>query len=322
MLKLSIIVPVYNVEKYIRKCLDSLLNQDLDKSEYEILVINDGTKDSSAIIAKEIAAKNSNMRVIDKENGGLSSARNEGLEHAQGEYVFFVDSDDYIESNVLKTILNKCYSDNLDMLAFNFRLVDDTGRVSKEFYTTKIPTNKAFKGSDYLVNDRFIVMVYTYLYRLEFLRQNDIKFIQYGHEDENFTPRALYFCKKIIFIDLHVYNYYQRIDSYINNYKPKHVYDSLSILKSLNNFINSGVIKEPEVEYYMKKRVNYLFYITIKRSIRSRLNMEYVMLEEARRDNILHNGIYPKIKRKYKLMIVSPKLFVSYLKFRDFLFKK
>lgn len=321
MIKLSIIVPVYNVEKYIEKCLCSLLNQDLDKSEYEILVINDGTKDSSATIAREIASKNSNIQVIDKENGGLSTARNRGLEYATGEYIFFVDSDDYIEPNVLKTLLDKCHSNNLDMIAFNFRLVDDSGKKSKEAYTNKIPTNTLFKGSDYLVNDRFIVMVYTYLYRAEFLRKNDIKFIPYGHEDEDFTPKALYFCEKILFIDFHVYNYFQRNDSYINSYKAKNVQDSLSILQSLNDFINSGIIKELDVIYYMKKRVNYLFYITIKRSIRNNLGMENIIIEKAK-ENILHNGIYPKIKKKYKLMVVSPKAFVSYLKFRDFLFKK
>ena len=117
--RLSIIVPVYNVEKYIERCLLSLLNQDIPKSEYEIIVVNDGTPDNSADIAQSIADKNENIIVIHRENGGLSAARNTGMEHVHGEYVMFVDSDDYIEPNVLASIFKSANSGNVDMLAFS-----------------------------------------------------------------------------------------------------------------------------------------------------------------------------------------------------------
>lgn len=98
---LSIIVPVYNVEKYLRDCLESLLMQDLSEDEYEIICVDDGSKDSSPAILDEYAEKHANIRVIHKQNGGVSSARNVGIEAAKGEYLWFVDSDDCIMPNCL-----------------------------------------------------------------------------------------------------------------------------------------------------------------------------------------------------------------------------
>ena len=101
MKKLSIIIPVYNVENYVGKCLESCLNQDIPKNEYEIIVVNDGTKDNSVQVIEKYITPENNIRLIHRKNGGLSAARNTGLKEAKGEYVWFVDSDDWIENNVL-----------------------------------------------------------------------------------------------------------------------------------------------------------------------------------------------------------------------------
>ena len=98
-MKLSIIVPVYNVADYLPKCLDSLLVQDLSQNEYEIIVVNDGSTDNSGKIAEEYSKTYSNIILINQENQGLSGARNTGIQNAKGEYVQFVDSDDYLEPN-------------------------------------------------------------------------------------------------------------------------------------------------------------------------------------------------------------------------------
>ena len=101
---LSFIVPVYNVEKYLEECLDSLLDQDIDKSDYEIVCVNDGSTDGSLAILRDYEAKYANIRVIDKENGGVASARNAGLDAAQGDYIWFFDSDDLVLCNFLGTL--------------------------------------------------------------------------------------------------------------------------------------------------------------------------------------------------------------------------
>ena len=95
-IKLSIIVPVYNVEKYLERCINSLINQDLCRNEYEIIIVNDGSTDYSGDIAKAIQSKVENIHLYEQVNGGLSAARNTGLKYACGKYVIFVDSDDYL----------------------------------------------------------------------------------------------------------------------------------------------------------------------------------------------------------------------------------
>lgn len=121
---LSIIVPVYNVEKYLRDCLDSLLMQDLSENEYEIICVNDGSTDSSPAILDEYAEKHANVRVIHKQNGGVSSARNRGLVEAIGEYVWFVDSDDCIASNCLKYLKSLIEEYTPHFIKFGYRLTE------------------------------------------------------------------------------------------------------------------------------------------------------------------------------------------------------
>ena len=114
MLYLSIIVPLYNSEKYLPKCLDSLLDQDIQESEYEIILVDDGSPDNSRFIAGEYARAHSNIVVISQANKGTSGARNTGLRHASGKYVYFVDPDDYILNNSLSRLLRHMEEKSLD----------------------------------------------------------------------------------------------------------------------------------------------------------------------------------------------------------------
>ena len=125
-MKLSIIIPVYNVERYLRQCLDSCLDQDIPKTEYEIIIVNDGSPDNSQVIINEYALLYDNICVINKSNGGLSTARNAGLSIAKGNLIWFVDSDDSIVSNSLKYIYD-IFKENpkLDLLTFDYNYFDD-----------------------------------------------------------------------------------------------------------------------------------------------------------------------------------------------------
>lgn len=142
-MKLSIIVPVYNVEPYIERCVRSLEQQNIPKQEYEIIIVNDGTQDQSIQIINKLRLEYPNIVLIEKENGGLSSARNYGLKYAQGEYIWFIDSDDYIEPNILNSILEKSYELNLDLLAFNYYHIWPHRKV-QGFNPQKQPEKKLF----------------------------------------------------------------------------------------------------------------------------------------------------------------------------------
>ena len=124
MKKISVIVPVYNVEDYLRKCLDSLVNQDF--KDYEIIVVNDGSPDNSWDIILEYEEKYSKIiRAFKKENGGLSSARNFGLEKAKGKYVCFIDSDDYVSLDFLSKLYNKAIEEDADIVASDFEMFNE-----------------------------------------------------------------------------------------------------------------------------------------------------------------------------------------------------
>ena len=120
MTKLSIIVPVYNVEKYIRTCVESIFRQGLDESIFEVIIVNDGTKDNSMEMIADIIKTHSNISVIEQENQGLSVARNNGIAAAKGEYIFMPDSDDLLIDNSLPFLLNKATETKADLIVADF----------------------------------------------------------------------------------------------------------------------------------------------------------------------------------------------------------
>lgn len=165
---LSFIVPVYNTENYLAECLDSLLEQDIPKEEYEIICVNDGSTDGSPDILQEYANAHSNILVIDQENGGLSSARNAGLNVAMGEYIWFVDSDDFIQRNILLNFQSKIRNSHCDRLNFGTYTFHDA---------LSAPEQDAFQrgglsSNTYLYN----VIVCNNIFRRVFLKENDLYF--------------------------------------------------------------------------------------------------------------------------------------------------
>lgn len=208
-LRLSIIVPVYNVEKYLERCLLSLLNQDISKNEYEIIVVDDGSPDNSAKIAQTIADKNENIIVVHQENGGLSAARNTGMEYVHGRYVFFVDSDDYIEPNVLSTILESAENKNLELLGFSTCRRDKDNQIAwvhtfKDFIDDK----EVDDGINLLRKGFKPTTVWIYLYKVGMLNKYSFLFKEgIIHEDIEFNYRVFTKVERFGAIDLLVYNY-------------------------------------------------------------------------------------------------------------------
>lgn len=209
-LKLSIVVPVYNVEKYIGKCLDSLLNQDLNEHEYEIIVIDDGSTDRSPEICDVYANREPRIRVIHQLNQGLSVARNVGVDSAQGVFIQFVDSDDYLEKNVLGSLVDRMMQDNLDVLRFGYQLISESGKVTRQ--SPVLSQNRIVSGKEYL-DKRLGIACYAWQFILSksFLISNKLYF-KPGiiFEDTVWTPIVLLEATRVSEIDLLVYNYLQR----------------------------------------------------------------------------------------------------------------
>ena len=165
---LSFIVPVYNVEKYLEECLDSLLDQDIEKSDYEIICVNDGSTDGSLAILREYEAKYANIRVIDKKNGGVSSVRNAGIEAAKGDYVWMVDSDDLIAHYFLAHLREVARSSAPDIIDFGaYHFYDElTEEERKAYYAHSLPA-LAFANNVYITRS---------LFKRQFLLHNHMRF--------------------------------------------------------------------------------------------------------------------------------------------------
>lgn len=235
-MKLSIVIPMYGVEKYIEKCLMSCIQQDaVLGEEYEIVCVNDGTKDRCAAIAKEIASRYIGVSVIDQENSGLSVARNTGLSHAQGEYVWFVDSDDYIEEKCLGRIISYL-KDDLDILQLQYRHVYEDGTPSLDINFCLIKGIKS--GLEVTEQGGLPAPAQFSIYRTQFLRGNNLEFYRdIYHEDSEFKPRVTYLAKKIASDTSICYNYLQRLSGSItSNFKLKNGLDMLKVMNSLLEF--------------------------------------------------------------------------------------
>lgn len=181
---ISVIVPAYNVEKYIRYCLNSLKNQSY--SNIEVIMVDDGSKDSTGVICDEFAAKYVNFQVIHKSNEGLGFARNTGIQHAHGKYITFVDSDDWIDENLLQTLYDGISMHSVDMCKSGFDRVNDAGQtISSRIYETKIYDGKLAKddlfprmiGSSPVAHDSIEMCVCGAIYKLEIIQKYSIKFL-------------------------------------------------------------------------------------------------------------------------------------------------
>ena len=245
MTKLSIIVPIYNVESYLRKCVDSLLAQDYENYEdYEIILVDDGSPDKCPAICDDYAAQYDYIRVIHRENGGLSAARNSGIEVAKGKYVMFVDSDDYVEPNVLGRLMAYIERDNLDVLRYRLQYVRiKNERVSelgneREYEVYNPYKSDPFKGNDYseepidgvsFLNSRMSTACYAWQFILKRVLLESC-FFTHGiyFEDTDWTPRMLVKAKRVASTNIVVYNYLQRegsITNAVNRSKQKKVLD-------------------------------------------------------------------------------------------------
>ena len=238
--KLSIIVPVYGVEKYIDKCLNSLVKQSL--KEIEVIVVNDGTKDNSQkIVDKYVKKYPDKIKSYIKENGGQGSARNYGLKKASGEYIGYVDSDDFVEKDMYKKLYNKAKENNYDIVVYY--------NVSEDYQNKNIDAFINNYNTD-LENIFFGKMaVWNKIYKRDILIKNKLEFKEkVWYEDLAFTLKAIMNSNTFAFIDEPLYDYLIREGSTMNN---SNVQRNLEILDAFNDIL-SYIQHNKKEEYFSK----------------------------------------------------------------------
>lgn len=302
-MKISIVVPVYNVEQYLERCINSLVGQTYN--DIEIILVNDGSTDSSLDICQQYQKIDKRIVVIDKANGGLSDARNWGMKNVTGEYVLFVDSDDYVNEETCEKFIEKTIG-YPDIISGNARVVNGD---KETFMRRSMPETEGCDGESFLKrelsNDTMYMAAWLNLYKCSFLRENNL-FFEKGllHEDEEFTPRVFLKAKKVKSIDFDFYNYIIRENSISTNKdlskNAEHLYATLYKLEKRYDTIQDESLKRLLKNSLVDK---YLNMFQMLKNTRSETSIKFDV------DFLKRNTFSKRNKKKVKLFSTNKTLY-------------
>lgn len=255
--KVSIILPVYNAEKYLQRCIDSIIGQDYNS--IELIAIDDGSKDGSWDILKEYQDRYPRKVIaIKQKNMGVSKTRNKGIQLATGKYLILIDNDDYYDQGYISTFVSAIESGDLDVVIGGYKRPDKDGKIVEQ---VKL---ESFEYSKYK-----IVAAWAKIYRLDYIKENKIEFLNSNiGEDINFTIQAVSLTDKIKIIDYVGYNWYYNDES-VSNTAHKSLSNGLQFDYLLNSIYDKLIEKNIEMDdlieyYFIKLNVWYMLYATRK----------------------------------------------------------
>ena len=311
---ISVIVPIYNVEKYLNKCIESIINQSY--SNLEIILVDDGSKDNASIMCDSYLLKDNRIKVIHKENGGLSDARNVGIEKAKGKYIIFIDSDDWIDEKMIEILYDIIKKNNSDIsicdyfLAYNEEIQTQKENI-KVINLSNIEALKKIYDKDL---DVCMIVAWNKLYKIDLFKDN-IRY-PYGkiHEDEFTTYKLLYKAEKISYTNRKMYYYRQREKSIMSKSFNKKRLDVLEALEERayymkNTVKDEGLYKKTLIEYYGVVIKLYFKYEENYVSDKKTLKM---LLKKARKiymKNIVSFKWNLKLKIIYTTFIINPNIY-------------
>lgn len=309
---ISIIIPIYNIAKYLNQCLDSIVNQSY--SEFEALLIDDGSSDESGAIAKKYANLDSRFKYYRFDNQGLGKARNEGLSRANGEYVCFVDSDDCLHSDFLSTLYEAICGEQFDVVYCDYiKFTDDD-----ELLDNKAELSVVAKDISELWLDLFttgygnksepIVVVWNKLYRRELL--DGISFESTIHEDEFFTNKYLPKCRNIGYVEGRLYYYRQRTGSIMNSQFDERNLDVLEAYRQrigLVFLMDNRKMKQASV-YSFLENITIMYHEILSGDVFQR-SREYLIGEYKRVLSEKKEYLSGKQKIRFQVFLMSKRLF-------------
>lgn len=305
--KLSIVIPIYNAEKYLKKCIESIIsNKD---TEIEVILINDGSKDESNNICREYLFKDNRITYFNRENNGCSATRNFGIQKAKGEYVWFIDSDDYIEKDSIEKILKILGEKKSELLIFGYFNVRN-GKVLEKIIPKKIDTKLEVYSQMEIFNSPW-----NKVYNLKLLKENNIFFPEDCHmgEDMAFNFKYLYFCKKISIIEEGFYNYVATGGVTSNINKKKEIFLAFdNIYKFYIQKKDFVKLKDILKEYYKKHAIFYSYEMILTSNLSKKeklkklkeFNIELNKRKYMFNTRFLHKQIYYYLK--YKFYFLKP----------------
>ena len=324
MIKLSIIVPAYNVEKYISRCLNSLVEQDLATDEYEIIVINDGSSDKTSEIVAEYARKYVQIRFYSQENKGVSTARNKGLVLARGEYVCFVDSDDFLALNRLGTLVNAALTNELQVLTYGIcgggeYFVNQL--FEKEATISNLKIEEIQTGIEYIGRHNYNNGACWYLIQHQFLKNIELKFVdgRFG-EDGMFSMELFLRADRVSAVNVYIYGYIIRPNSIITTRTIKHMQkvadDYRYVIDHLTKLIvhYKPIMTDACYRRVVCRRDSYIFFLLI-RLLRMNVHINVIdsVLKDLRTKKLYPFGSMSLDYRSFKYTLLYYILNCAYL---------
>lgn len=320
-MKFSIIIPIYNVEAYLTDCLNSVLNQTWN--DFEVICINDGSTDKSLQIAEEFASKDKRIKIISQPNGGLSAARNTGIRTAKGEYLFFLDSDDWIENFTLETLDNNL-GQAPDILCFSGQRHFENGTLEE---ADQAYCEEAINGWEYynkyaLKPTKFhFVSVVLRIYKRSFLEKHQLFFEEeIYHEDNLFTPIVCYYAKNIKVISDPLYTYRIREGSITTSSDKKQLRkrleDIVYVANALADFFTP--IEHIDKSIIYREIAGVYFKGFMSDVIKIFGDNDKLLADLINWNSFKTVAVYPRHKRIYHLLSISPSVFRVYIRMEVF----
>ena len=295
-MKLTIVLTVYNKEKYLHRVFDALLNQkDVKEGDYEILAVDDGSKDGSSAILANYSKNDSQVRILTQNNQGLSMARNNGTKEARGKYIWYVDADDTISNNAVQAIC-KAIDDNPDVIPIY-------GKTEGIELTRNEVTADLKTGKDVLNDDHWEQCGVFWVLRKGFLQANNLSFLPgVYHEDAEFTPRMWYAAKTVKVIPAILYTVVRDPESITQVPRPKRAFDYLIVSQYLSKFVvengEVGTLIGKSIDSYTAQYINNAFFVIIQNDKREQQKLNRAFYDKRK---ILLRPLRAAHKMKYRL---------------------
>ena len=311
-MKLSVITPLYNADKYIRKCVESVYKQDLDLSEFELIIVNDGSKDNSLEVALSLSKEYPNIIVLDQENQGEGGARNTALKHAKGEYILCLDSDDYLEPHSISPLLHFALDNDVEILFYDIIMIYEGG-VKKEtsLIYNKDKCNKILTGKEAIALYRYHHSVCTSLFKRSFIVKHGVSFSpSIWGTDVLFITTLLLQAKRVYRSDKMCYNYvmhnphavtFKKNENPTHNMKIADARFFVSIkLSDMIRVDNSNTPKE--TAFVINNSIRLFTLFGINKLIKSK-NTTTVLLDRIKK--LQENNLYPIGDIKYDYVLLD-----------------
>lgn len=266
----TIVIPVYNVSNYVEKCIRSCYNQNVPICDFEVIIVNDGSTDDSLKICEKLKNEYSNLKIISQKNKGLSGARNTGLKHANGKYIWFVDSDDWIEQECLDFIFEQLKWYDVDLFWMGHDVIYKG--VSNRKYIPNTIDNPITGEELFVKHLNNMFYIWKFIYKKEFLINNRLEFYEgILYEDLEFTPRALLVAKSCLTMPQSFYNYLMRSGSIVNNITVRNIEHRFFILKRLNQLRTTSKVISEDYKKKLNDIIIETFVGTVKMCARNKI---------------------------------------------------